>query len=143
MKQTITIEGQTFVVEVGDLNTRPIRVMVDGQPVEVWLEPTQVVEPTVSTPPTVSVTPVAKPVQAAASGSAHSSKSAVAPIPGVILRLNVQAGDAVAEGQELCVLEAMKMKNSIRASRDGKIAVVHVAPGDQVRQNQPLMDYSD
>jgi biotin carboxyl carrier protein len=66
-----------------------------------------------------------------------------APIPGVILSVGVKTGDEVKTGQELCILEAMKMKNTIRAARDGKIASVHVSAGDQVSHGQALMDYSE
>jgi biotin carboxyl carrier protein len=71
------------------------------------------------------------------------TKSVLAPIPGVILSIAVKPGDAVVFGQELCVLEAMKMKNQIRANRAGKIAELRVAPGEQVRHSQVLFEYAD
>ena len=71
------------------------------------------------------------------------SKQVVAPIPGTILVVSVKEGQDVAFGQELCTLEAMKMKSAIRANRAGKIAVIRVAAGDKVSQNQTLMDFAD
>ena len=46
-------------------------------------------------------------------------------------------------GQELCTLEAMKMKNSIRAGYDGIIAKIHVSSGEQVQQGKVLMEFRE
>lgn len=64
-----------------------------------------------------------------------------APIPGVIDSIGVQPGDAVATGQGLVVLEAMKMKNVIRASRAGEVGKIHVTIGQHVRHNDALIEY--
>ena len=61
-----------------------------------------------------------------APGSLH------APLPGSVRRVAVSAGDAVAEGDTLMVLEAMKMEHAIRAPRDGVVSLVNVVDGDQV-----------
>jgi biotin carboxyl carrier protein len=45
----------------------------------------------------------------------------------------------VTAGQEVCVLEAMKMQNSIRAKQSGVVAMVHVKAGDQVKHHQALL----
>jgi biotin carboxyl carrier protein len=47
----------------------------------------------------------------------------------------------VSNGQELYVLEAMKMKNSIKADREGTIASIHVNAGDTVKHNQPILTF--
>ena len=60
----------------------------------------------------------------------------------VIVSVAVKAGEAVAVGQEVCALEAMKMKNAIRATRAGVIARVHVAPGQAVRHRDLLAEYA-
>jgi biotin carboxyl carrier protein len=49
----------------------------------------------------------------------------------------------VVAGQELCVLEAMKMKNTIRASRDGEISKVHITVGQHVKHHDILVEYAD
>jgi biotin carboxyl carrier protein len=66
-----------------------------------------------------------------------------APIPGVIISIAVKEGDIVKFGDEICVLEAMKMKNAIRANRAGKVAAICVTIGDQVRHGQTLIEYTD
>jgi len=55
----------------------------------------------------------------------------------------VKEGDQINLGQELFTLEAMKMKNAIRANRSGKIGKVLVNLGDRVNQGQPLIEYAD
>jgi glutaconyl-CoA/methylmalonyl-CoA decarboxylase subunit gamma len=55
----------------------------------------------------------------------------------------VSPGDEVEVGGELCILEAMKMKNAIRATRAGQIAAVHVSTGQHVKHNDPLVEYSN
>ncbi len=72
-----------------------------------------------------------------------SGKSVLAPIPGVIIAISVKPGDSVTRGQELCVLEAMKMKNAIRATRDGKIAEIHVSVGQTVNHSAPLVSFTE
>ena len=62
-------------------------------------------------------------------------------MPGTILSVQVSAGDAVAVGQELCVLEAMKMKNSIKSPRDGVISSVGVHEGQNVAHGTLLIEF--
>ena len=62
-----------------------------------------------------------------------------APLPGKILSVAVKAGDVVHKGDELCVIEAMKMGNSIKAQRDGTIGEVLVSAGDSVGFGAPLL----
>jgi biotin carboxyl carrier protein len=66
-----------------------------------------------------------------------------APIPGVVVAVKVHVGDMVSVGQELLILEAMKMRNTIRSPRDGQIAVVHVANGQTVNHNDPLIEFAE
>ena len=64
----------------------------------------------------------------------------VAPIPGVILSLNVKVGDTIKEGDLLLVLEAMKMENNILAEKSGVVASVKVAVGEQVLQDAVMIE---
>jgi len=143
MKLRVTIDAQSYKVEVGDLNARPIPVVVDGETFEIWPdEGSKASLPVVLTAPDVSaVSPAvsSEPLP----GTADRLKSVPAPIPGVILSISVKVGDTVAFGQELCVLEAMKMKNLIRSNRSGTISVIRVSPGDQVQHGQVLLEYDD
>jgi biotin carboxyl carrier protein len=64
-----------------------------------------------------------------------------APMPGVVLSVEVSPGTAVSRGQTLLVLEAMKMKNDLMAETDGVVARVAVAAGDQVRHGDLLVEF--
>jgi biotin carboxyl carrier protein len=66
-----------------------------------------------------------------------------APIPGVIVAVLVHPGDEVTHGQELCTIEAMKMRNNIRSTRAGRIAEVLVIPGQTVNHNDPLLSFEE
>ena len=59
----------------------------------------------------------------------------------MIVSIDVQAGQTVKSGQQVCTLEAMKMKNAIRSDRDGVIAQVNVNAGDLVKHNQPMFTF--
>lgn len=64
-----------------------------------------------------------------------------APMPGVILGIEVAVGALVEKGQTLMVLEAMKMKNELKAERDGTVAAILVNTGDQVKHGDPLLEF--
>ncbi len=63
-----------------------------------------------------------------------------APMPGRVAAVRVRVGQEVARGDELLVVEAMKMENALRAPRDGVVRAVHVAAGDAVVPGRPLVE---
>jgi len=74
--------------------------------------------------------------------SAHRAASGAleAPMPGRVIALRVAPGQAVTKGQELLVVEAMKMENALRAPRDGVVKSVAVRPGDMVSPGIVLVE---
>jgi biotin carboxyl carrier protein len=62
-----------------------------------------------------------------------------APMPGLIISVNVNDGDEVKKGQVLLILESMKMQNELKAPRDGKVNRVRIKPGESVEQKQTLL----
>ncbi|XP_069323710.1 propionyl-CoA carboxylase alpha chain, mitochondrial isoform X5 [Eulemur rufifrons] len=62
------------------------------------------------------------------------------PMPGVVVAVSVKPGDVVAEGQEICVIEAMKMQNSMTAGKTGKVKSVHCKAGDTVGEGDLLVE---
>jgi len=152
----IIVEGKSYLVEVDDLAASPISVRVNGKPFSVEIEPLReapvegVGEPGAAVPSLfdpstglrtgyahdrpaeVSVTPTA------VGAPGPSVKQLIAPMPGNIMDIRVEVGDHVRYKQELCNLEAMKMKNSIRSPRDGVIAAVRVNEGQTVAYGDVL-----
>ena len=63
----------------------------------------------------------------------------LAPIPGLVVKILVEVGDAIVEGQALVILEAMKMENEIRARRGGTVSKIQVQAGQRVEQNGILL----
>mmetsp|Transcript_33554 Transcript_33554/g.6087 ORF Transcript_33554/g.6087 Transcript_33554/m.6087 type:complete len:88 (+) Transcript_33554:1743-2006(+) len=70
-----------------------------------------------------------------------SSKEFLAPMPGAVISIAVKEGDTVEVGQELGVLEAMKMQNVLIAEKAGKIKKVHCKAGDAVQVEQVLIEF--
>lgn len=68
------------------------------------------------------------------------SKVIMAPMPGLVKSVTCAVGDIVAEGQEVCVIEAMKMQNSLSVQGPGKVKLVNCAPGDTVEEGQVLVE---
>ena len=77
--------------------------------------------------------------KAAAPAGAQGAVKVNAPMPGKILKVNVNAGTAVKKGDVLLVLEAMKMENEICAPQDGTVATVECAAGDSVESGKVLV----
>ncbi|MBA3008976.1 MAG: acetyl-CoA carboxylase biotin carboxyl carrier protein subunit [Proteobacteria bacterium] len=67
------------------------------------------------------------------------STEILAPMPGTIIEVLVSPGDEVVEGQELLILEAMKMENPIVSTIDGKIKEINVAVDDKVATKQVML----
>ena len=76
-----------------------------------------------------------------ANGTTKQVNSIKAPMPGLILEINVEVGQEVQENDTLLILEAMKMENSITSPRDGIIKSVSVKKGDAVDKNQFLIEF--
>jgi biotin carboxyl carrier protein len=60
------------------------------------------------------------------------------PMPGLIIAVPVEEGQLVSKGDQIVILESMKMENELRSPRDGVVKRLHVKPGESVEKNQPL-----
>lgn len=65
-----------------------------------------------------------------------------APMPGLVLSIFIKEGDAVAKGDNLLILEAMKMENIIKAPADAIVKAVKIKPGDKVEKAQILLQFA-
>ena len=137
----IRVGGNWYNVEVGDLDRSPVQVTVDGETFAVEVEglagqtpPVPVVAarrrraswcprlPAGSIPPAATATSSALPCRAVSSPSWYARAT------------------SVSVGQEVCVVEAMKMEQSIRSPQNGVVKEIRVQPMDSVRTNDPLME---
>jgi len=144
MKMKLVIEGRSMDVEVGSLDASPVVVMVDGDRFEVWPEE---IKPEPAAP--------AKPVTATSSGILKvpvpvwkprqtdvlpgSENAIIAPIPGVLISVDIKVGDRVEYGQVVCILEAMKMRNPIRVAKPGVVTEVRIKPGQHVHHHEIMI----
>lgn len=134
----VEIEGKVYSVNIKDIHSNPVLAEVDGKTYKVFPEAQgPAVIPAIAQQPA----PMPTAASAAPAPSAGNGLTLNAPLPGVIVAIDVQSGDVVKSGQQVCTLEAMKMKNTIRSDRDGVIAEVNVNPGDLVKHNQPLFTF--
>ena len=69
------------------------------------------------------------------------SKLLLCPMPGLIVKINVEEGQEVQEGQALCTVEAMKMENILRAERKGVVARINADPGDSLAVDDVIMEF--
>jgi propionyl-CoA carboxylase alpha chain len=69
------------------------------------------------------------------------SRFLISPMPGLLSQLLVAVGEVVKQGQDLAVVEAMKMENMLRAEREGKVGKLFVAVGDTLAVDQPIIEF--
>jgi len=69
------------------------------------------------------------------------TRSILSPMPGAVVSVSVKPGDSVVDGQELCIIEAMKMQNILKSEREGVIKSVRVKAGDSVAVDQLLIEF--
>ncbi len=69
------------------------------------------------------------------------SRYLLSPMPGLLSRVAVAAGQEVKAGEELAVVEAMKMENVLRAERDATVTAVLAAAGDSLSVDQPILEF--
>lgn len=143
MKQyRFKINGNQYNVDINSVEGNIASVSVNGTSYQVELEDAPAA-PVQAVPVQTSViTPVAAPVQAASAPKPAASgvgKPVTSPLPGVIIAVKVNVGDRVKAGQEVAVLEAMKMENSIEAVQDGTVTAIHVAKGDSILEGAAIV----
>ncbi|MGM9696785.1 MAG: biotin/lipoyl-containing protein [Alloprevotella sp.] len=142
------INGAQFDVTIDSIQGNTAKVEVNGIPFEVEMQGTTLVEgelPTqttteASTAPATAPAPAAAPAATpAAKGAAGAGTPVKAPLPGVVTKVLVAAGQAVKKGDTVLVLEAMKMENNITAECDGSVTGICVAAGDSVMEGTTLL----
>jgi len=126
MKYKVTLNDRVYEVEV-----EAGKAML--------LDEYEAVAPAVAAPAPVAAPAAAPAAPAAAPAVTGAGDAVTAPMPGNILKVNVTQGQAVKEGELLCVLEAMKMENEILAPKAGTVTQVLVSKGSSVDTGAALV----
>jgi biotin carboxyl carrier protein len=136
----VSVDGRIRQVDAARIDAHTLSLVVDS----VWSN-----EVSIATDPVsglldvhVGATPVAVTLngrrrwsrkdEGGGSGSGSGPQRLAAPMPGKVVRVLIKAGDLVTARQPVVVVEAMKMENELRASRDGTVAEIHVREGMSV-----------
>ena len=138
----IKVGERWYTIQVGDLAQSTVEVTVDGETFHVEVEglsPQPPPRPRRCRRVGIELMAPASPFSRAAP-AVSSDKILRSPMPGRVLSIMVRPGDRVSAGDEVCVVEAMKMEQSIRVGREGVIKTIHVQPMDSVRANDPLIE---
>jgi biotin carboxyl carrier protein len=135
MKYTVTIDEKIYAVEIEDINARPVVAHVEGRRYEVTPENHVAADDTQPDLVKEASSAIAKTDQS------QNTIEITAPLPGLVLEVFVKDGDEIEAGQVILIIEAMKMKNSIRSTRGGTIAEVLVEAGRAVAHKQSLVRF--
>ena len=123
----VQVGERWYAVQVDQVRTNPVRVLVDGEAVEIEVEGL----------PYRGVDLTRDQLDGSAVGEVKLVRS---PMPGVIVSVAVQVGQEVSKGDQLCVLEAIKLQQNVGAPVPGIVRSVHVQPGQAVSAGDLLID---
>jgi acetyl-CoA/propionyl-CoA carboxylase biotin carboxyl carrier protein len=138
----IVVDGNSFLV-----NGQPFvigfeegRVLVDGTPFDVTLEGNRATVGGIAYDLSVEGLEDEKSSPRAAAAVVSNEGAVTAIMPGKIIRLLIAKGDQVAEGDVVCILEAMKMENELKAPKAGTVKTLYVQPGQDVEMGAVLAE---
>ncbi|MDR1708428.1 MAG: acetyl-CoA carboxylase biotin carboxyl carrier protein subunit [Candidatus Accumulibacter sp.] len=161
-RYTLNIRDREFVVDVQEIDADTFEVAVGGETYEVALARDEALSQAIAAPSLASgaaaaarpaapriapkaaapaASPAPAPARKPAGGGGKGAQTA--PMPGVILEVNVKPGDTVTRGQQVAILDAMKMHNVIGAQKSGTVEEVYVAAGQSVDHGTPLIKFKE
>ena len=140
-KLNFNINGKHYEAPVAEIEHNVAEVELNGKKYTVNVERQESVSiPKVAAPRPVAAPAVAPAAAPAPKKVAAGANSVTAPLPGSVVSINVKVGDAVKAGQQLAIIEAMKMENEILAPADGTVKAIHAAAGQAVQQGDAILD---
>lgn len=140
MKYNVTVGEKTYEVEIDDINQHPVIARVDGEVFRVLVERGE--NPAAARAAAPADLTAKKAVVASVPSSLQNAPNAlVSPLPGTVIEIFIKPGEQVESGQVVLIVEAMKMKNSIRSVRSGVVKNVLVSAGQTVAHKQPLLEF--
>lgn len=160
-RYTLNISDREFVVDVQEVDADNFEVVVGGETYQVNLASEENLAEATITPgfaPSAASAAIptrksaaSRPAPVAATSAPAARRPAggggkgtqTAPMPGVILEINVKSGDTVTRGQQVAILDAMKMHNVIGAAQAGTVAEVFVEAGQSVDHGTPILKFKE
>ena len=136
------VNGAQYDVTINEIQGQLAKVVVNGIPFDVEMQNSQLSEdnlPDVTTTAAPAAAPAAPTATEAAPSGAGEGTPVKAPLPGVVTKINVSVGQQVKKGENVLVLEAMKMENNITAEADGTVSGIAVKAGDSVLEGAVLL----
>lgn len=137
-KFEFTIKGNKYSTRIKEMDGNIAKIEVNGTQYKVEIH--QEVIPS-KTPATFVRRPVVTKPGEGAVPAGPSVGAVIAPLPGNIFKVLVKEGDVVKQGDNLLVMEAMKMENDIKAEKNGTVASIKVKEGDNVLQGAILIEF--
>lgn len=132
-KYKLAIGEKDYEAEIKEITAEVAVVVVNGQEYTVVLKE-------LGHKPMTLPAPAARPAAPAPVQSGGDAQSVTAPLPGLIVDIMVNENDTVKAGQNLILMEAMKMENQIAAAHDGRVKRIYVKKGDSVSEGDVLVE---
>jgi biotin carboxyl carrier protein len=144
----VTVDGRAHSATLGVISGTPLRqLLIDGRPLTLSVEAIGrgrwALTPKGERWEMEVLDERTRHIRSLAGGGDQRRTAGVlkAPMPGLVVRIQVQPGEQVAAGHPLVVLEAMKMENELKAGAPGVVKSVRVAPGEAVEKGQVLVEF--
>ncbi|HEY3887501.1 MAG TPA: biotin/lipoyl-containing protein, partial [Caulobacteraceae bacterium] len=147
----VTLPGEDRALTLTDVDWRPgqplFRAVLDGRAFTATVEPADegfIIRHRAARARVLVLTPLSSAMheRLPEKVKADTSKLVVSPMPGLVVTMDAVAGQTVREGEVVCIIEAMKMQNIIRAEREGVVKAVNAAAGDSVAADDVLVEFA-
>ncbi len=135
-----------YKVEIDDINTDPVKVKVNEKEFEITLHDKPGLQSHMSSVEDPMEDSQDSETDRPAKPDGISKKPArlfKSPMPGTILSISVEIGDSVSPGDEVCLLESMKMRQVLRSDIGGKVCSILVVPGESILDRAPILELLD
>ena len=138
----VRVGPRWYRVEIDDINTDPVKVKVNGKEFEIILHDKPEVQSQMAY--------VEQPMEDSRDSetdrnektngiSSKPLKLVESPMPGTVLSISVEIGDYVSPGDDVCLLESMKMRQVLRSDIGGKVGSILVVPGESILDGAPIL----
>ena len=142
----LSIEGKDYKAEIKEITSEFARILVNGKEYKIEIKEfghksTGIQSVKRAETPIRETKPEKGEIEKPKINSTDSG-TIKAPLPGLILDIFVKIGDTVKAGQDLFVMESMKMENQVQAPHDGTVAKIYINRGDSVAEGDMLLELS-